>query len=271
MTKWAEYHGSNIEFLQNKGPAYIDELRFVPILEAGNRAIEIESGNVDAVTNPGGQDVERLTANPDLVVVEFPQPANVILSLNHTRHRAWASTIFASARRSPMRSTARASPRPSTSAMRSPPTDRSRPTGSGTSPASRRSTQFDPELVEDPPRRSRLDRRFRRHSGEGRRQALLDECQLRQSAVQPADHGDHLREPARDRRRDGQREPRAGRLRGGSSRRTRLLESGVALVLAAGRADHLRPNSCPTPSTTATTRISSRPSTTGRSPPPKRS
>jgi peptide/nickel transport system substrate-binding protein len=83
LTKWAEYHGSNIEFLQNKGPAYIDELRFVPILEAGNRAIEIESGNVDAITNPGGQDVERLMANPDLVVVEFPQPANVILSLNH--------------------------------------------------------------------------------------------------------------------------------------------------------------------------------------------
>ncbi|CAN5542482.1 ABC transporter substrate-binding protein [soil metagenome] len=83
MTKWAEYHGSNIEFVQNKGPAYIDELRFVPILESGNRAIEVESGNVDAVTNPGGQDVDRLAANPDLVVVEFPQPANVILSLNH--------------------------------------------------------------------------------------------------------------------------------------------------------------------------------------------
>lgn len=84
MTKWADYHGSNIEYLQNHGPAYIDELRFVPILESGNRAIEIESGNVDAVTNPGGQDVDRLIANPDLVVVEFPQPANVFLSLNHT-------------------------------------------------------------------------------------------------------------------------------------------------------------------------------------------
>lgn len=83
LTKWAEYHGSNIEYVQNKGPAYIDELRFVPILEAGNRAIEVESGNVDAVTNPGGQDVDRLAANPDLVVVEFPQPSNVILSLNH--------------------------------------------------------------------------------------------------------------------------------------------------------------------------------------------
>ena len=83
LTKWPEYHGSNVEYVQNKGPAYVDEVRFVPILEAGNRAIEIESGNVDVVTNPGGQDVERLAANPDLVVVEFPQPSNVILSLNH--------------------------------------------------------------------------------------------------------------------------------------------------------------------------------------------
>ncbi|MCC6944694.1 MAG: hypothetical protein IT335_08955 [Thermomicrobiales bacterium] len=83
LTKWAEYHGTNIEFVQNKGAAHIDELRFVPILEAGNRAIEIESGNVDAVTNPGGQDVDRLVANPDLTVVEFPQPAGIILSLNH--------------------------------------------------------------------------------------------------------------------------------------------------------------------------------------------
>lgn len=83
LTKWADYHGSNIEFVQNKGPAYVDEVRFVPILEAGNRAIEIESGNVDVITNPGGQDVSRLEANPDLVVVEFPQPSNVILALNH--------------------------------------------------------------------------------------------------------------------------------------------------------------------------------------------
>lgn len=83
MNKWADYHGSNIEFLENHGPAYIDELRFVPILEAGNRAIEIESGNVDAVNSPGGQDVERLAANPDLVVTEYANPANFFLSLNH--------------------------------------------------------------------------------------------------------------------------------------------------------------------------------------------
>jgi peptide/nickel transport system substrate-binding protein len=84
MTRWDAYHGSNIEFLENHGPAYLDELRFVPILESGNRAIEIESGNVDAVNSPGGQDVDRLKGNPDLVVMEWPNPANFFLSLNHT-------------------------------------------------------------------------------------------------------------------------------------------------------------------------------------------
>jgi peptide/nickel transport system substrate-binding protein len=83
MKKWADYHGAGVEFVENKGPAYLDEVRFVPILEAGNRAIEIESGNVDAVNNPGGQDVDRLKGNSDLVVMEWPNPANVFLSLNH--------------------------------------------------------------------------------------------------------------------------------------------------------------------------------------------
>jgi len=83
MTRWDEYPGSNIEFLENKGVAYVDELRWVPILESGNRAIEIEAGNVDAVNNPGGQDVDRLKGNSDLVVNEWPNPANVFLSLNH--------------------------------------------------------------------------------------------------------------------------------------------------------------------------------------------
>ncbi len=83
VTRWEDYAGSNVEFVENKGVAYLDEIRWVPIMESGNRAIEIEAGNVDAVTNPGGQDVDRLIGNPDLVVVEFPNPANVFLSLNH--------------------------------------------------------------------------------------------------------------------------------------------------------------------------------------------
>jgi peptide/nickel transport system substrate-binding protein len=83
VTRWDGYHGAGVEFVENKGPAYLDEIRWVPILESGNRAIEVESGNVDAINSPGGQDVDRLKANPDLVVMEWPNPANVFLSLNH--------------------------------------------------------------------------------------------------------------------------------------------------------------------------------------------
>jgi peptide/nickel transport system substrate-binding protein len=83
VTRWDDYPGSNIEFLENKGVAYLDEIRWVPILESGNRAIELETGNVDAINNPGGQDVDRLKGNSDLVVNEWPNPANVFLSLNH--------------------------------------------------------------------------------------------------------------------------------------------------------------------------------------------
>jgi peptide/nickel transport system substrate-binding protein len=83
VTRWDDYPGANVEFVSNPGPAYLDEIRWVPILESGNRAIEIEAGNVDAVNNPGGQDVDRLKGNPDLVVMEWPNPANFFLSLDH--------------------------------------------------------------------------------------------------------------------------------------------------------------------------------------------
>jgi peptide/nickel transport system substrate-binding protein len=76
MNKWAEYPGSGIPFLQNKGPAYLDQIKFLPLLEPGTRANEIESGQVMVLSNPAPQDIDRLKGNPDLVVTEFPAPAN---------------------------------------------------------------------------------------------------------------------------------------------------------------------------------------------------
>jgi peptide/nickel transport system substrate-binding protein len=85
MTKWADYPGTACPFIQNKGPAYIDELKWVPIVEAANRANEMEAGDVDAIKNPAGQDVDRLKGNPDLVVQEWANPANSFLALNWMR------------------------------------------------------------------------------------------------------------------------------------------------------------------------------------------
>lgn len=82
FTKWADYPGSIVPFLENNGPAYIDELRFVPILEVANRANELEAGGVDAIKNPAPQDLDRLTSNPDVVVMEWANPANLFINLN---------------------------------------------------------------------------------------------------------------------------------------------------------------------------------------------
>lgn len=82
VSRWEGYAGTAIPFLQNKGKAYVDEVRWVPIVEAANRANEMESGTVHAIKNPAGQDVSRLKGNPDLVVQEWPAVANSFMSPN---------------------------------------------------------------------------------------------------------------------------------------------------------------------------------------------
>ena len=83
VTRWEEYPGSNIPFFENKGPAYLDAVKWVPLLEVGNRANEIETGNVHVVKNPAGQDVERLKSNADLVTITFPALANFFIAPNY--------------------------------------------------------------------------------------------------------------------------------------------------------------------------------------------
>jgi peptide/nickel transport system substrate-binding protein len=85
VNRWDGYPGSNIPYLQNKGPAYLDSVKWVPILEAGQRANEIEGGTVQVVKNPAGQDVERLQGNADLVTISFPALANYFIGPNHQK------------------------------------------------------------------------------------------------------------------------------------------------------------------------------------------
>lgn len=83
VNRWDGYQGTNIPYIANPGPAYLDSVKWVPILEAGQRANEIEGGTVHVVKNPAPQDTERLQANGDLVVTSFPSLSNYFLGLNH--------------------------------------------------------------------------------------------------------------------------------------------------------------------------------------------
>jgi peptide/nickel transport system substrate-binding protein len=82
VNRWPDYPGTNAPFITNKGPAYLDSIKWVPITEASQRAPEIETGNVDAVKNPPPQDIDGLKANGDLVVQEFQELSNFYLQLN---------------------------------------------------------------------------------------------------------------------------------------------------------------------------------------------
>jgi peptide/nickel transport system substrate-binding protein len=84
VSRWAEYPGSIIPFLQNHGKAYVDQVQWVPIIESANRANEMESGTVNAIKNPAPQDVSRLKGNSDLMVQEWPALANSFMSPNWT-------------------------------------------------------------------------------------------------------------------------------------------------------------------------------------------
>lgn len=82
VTRWEGYPGTKLPYIKNKGPAHLKAVKWVPILEPGNRANEIETGNVHVVKNPAGQDVDRLRSNGDLVTISFPALANYFLGPN---------------------------------------------------------------------------------------------------------------------------------------------------------------------------------------------
>jgi peptide/nickel transport system substrate-binding protein len=80
--RFEQYGGTSVPFYQNKGKAHLDGIRWVPIVEAANRANEVSTGNVHVVKNPLFTDVEGLKANKDLVVIEQEEAGFLILGLN---------------------------------------------------------------------------------------------------------------------------------------------------------------------------------------------
>jgi ABC-type transport system substrate-binding protein len=85
VNRWAKYPGSGVPYVHNKGPAYLDSVKWVPIVATGRRADEIQTGTVMVVKNPAPQDIARLKADPNLVTTEFPALANFWIALDCTR------------------------------------------------------------------------------------------------------------------------------------------------------------------------------------------
>ena len=83
VARFDGYLGPRTTWQQHRGPAYLDGVRWVPILDDRERAAALERGEVDCIQNASLLDVDRLAANPELEVIEFQQSALVYLGLDH--------------------------------------------------------------------------------------------------------------------------------------------------------------------------------------------
>jgi len=85
VKRWEEYPGSIVPYFQNKGKAYLDGIRWEAILEAAQRAVRIQNGEIDTLRNPALQDVAQLQSNPDVNVMSFSEPSGYIFGQNFER------------------------------------------------------------------------------------------------------------------------------------------------------------------------------------------
>jgi peptide/nickel transport system substrate-binding protein len=85
VKRWDDYPGSIVPYFTNKGKAYLDGIRWETILEAAQRAVKIENGEIDTLRNPALPDVARLQQNSDLTVSTFSEPSGYILNTNFER------------------------------------------------------------------------------------------------------------------------------------------------------------------------------------------
>jgi peptide/nickel transport system substrate-binding protein len=82
VTRWDDYPGSNTPYVTNKGKAYLDSIRWSVITEAGQRATQLENGELDTLIGPSYADLERLKGNKDLTVIQHPEWSGYHLTMN---------------------------------------------------------------------------------------------------------------------------------------------------------------------------------------------
>ena len=80
-----EYAGSITPYHKNRGLSYVDSVRWVTILEAAQRAIQLETGEIDTLRGPNFPDIDRLRGNDEITVTELAEWSGYILTLNWDR------------------------------------------------------------------------------------------------------------------------------------------------------------------------------------------
>jgi peptide/nickel transport system substrate-binding protein len=83
VARWDGWPGARTGWESNRdGPAYLDGVRWIPILDDRERAAALERGEIDCLQNASLLDVDRLAANPDLEVIEFQQSALLYMGVD---------------------------------------------------------------------------------------------------------------------------------------------------------------------------------------------
>jgi peptide/nickel transport system substrate-binding protein len=83
VRRWDGWPGARTSWESNRGgPAHLDGIRWVPILDDRERAVALERDEIDCLQNASLLDVDRLRANPDLEVIEFQQSALVYMGVD---------------------------------------------------------------------------------------------------------------------------------------------------------------------------------------------
>jgi len=85
VKRWDGYPGTVTPFIQNKGKPYLDGIKWITILEAPQRAIQIQNGEIDTLRGPAFQDVARLQADKNLTVTKLKEWSGWFFSLNFNR------------------------------------------------------------------------------------------------------------------------------------------------------------------------------------------
>jgi peptide/nickel transport system substrate-binding protein len=85
VKRWEQFPGSIVPYFKNKGKAYLDRIRWIAILEASQRATQIESGEIDTLRGPNFPDVARLKKNKNLHVTELKEWSGYVFGPNFKR------------------------------------------------------------------------------------------------------------------------------------------------------------------------------------------